>query len=134
MYNERTSENDEGRGEICQGGGGSSVGVARHDEERARGTQDAGRTLRKGRHQSLMGGMALQALTVAPGHASGTVGDSLGDSLKTAQTPPYLTRCYGFTVLCRSNVSHRNFSPCLFCANIALHSSQECHRWAVTKT
>ena len=52
--------------------------------------------LREGRHQSLMGGMALQALTVAPGHASGAVGDSLGDSLKTAQTPPYLTRCYGF--------------------------------------
>ena len=54
--------------------------------------------LREGRHQSLMGGMALQALTVAPGHASGTVGDSLGDSLETAQTPPYLTGCYGFNV------------------------------------
>ena len=32
----------------------------------------------------------------APGHASGVVGDSLGDSLETAQTPPYLTGSYRF--------------------------------------
>ena len=63
MYIERTNENGEGTGEICDGGRGSSVGAVRHDEERARGTQTAGRMLREGRHQNLMGGMAPQALT-----------------------------------------------------------------------
>ena len=71
--------------------GGRSVGSMRHDEEHARGTQTAGRMLREGRHQNLMGGMAPQALTAH--HVSGVVGDSLGDSLETAQTPPYLTGC-----------------------------------------
>ena len=56
--------NNAGTGEICRGGGGSSVGIARHNEEHAQSTQDARRMLKKGRHQILMGGMALQALTV----------------------------------------------------------------------